>query len=176
MRNILKVASLLAISLFISCSEEEAGRDLGQNGFSHNETFYVLNNAFFNDENVVDETPSNLSITLSNVNLTSANAIANVSKVYFDFEGIALEEGTYTNITNYSIETGGSFDSEGDYTDGSFLLNSAHSSLSSTSSTVVINSIDEDKINLTFTFTRNDGQVFSGKYVGLLSDVTVSPE
>ena len=79
MRNILKVASLLAISLFISCSEEESGRDLGQNGFSHNETFYVLNNAFVTDEDILDSLPAGISVTLSNVNLADSSAVSNVS-------------------------------------------------------------------------------------------------
>lgn len=175
MKNIFRVALILAISLFISCSEDETGRDLGQNGFSHGDTFYVLNNGFFNDENVLDETPSNLSIILSNVNLVSANAISNVSIVYFDFDGVTLQPGTYSNLNDYSIDTGGSFNAEGDYIEGNFLLDSTQSSLSATSSTVTINSIDDNKIDLTFTFTRNDGQIFSGKYVGLITDVT-SPE
>lgn len=180
MKNIFKVAAILAISLFISCSDEETGRDLGQNGFTHNETFYVLNNAFVTDEDPLDSLSAGIGVTLSNVNLADSSAVSNVSKLYFKYEDINLVPGAITNISDYYIEVGGKFefnttDSTYVYTNGTYLLNSAQSGLMATEKNVIINSVDENKVDMTFTFTRTDGQVFTGKYNGILSDANVTP-
>ncbi|RRJ90707.1 hypothetical protein [Flavobacterium macacae] len=180
MRNILKVASLLAFSLFISCSEEESGRDLGQNGFSHNETFYVLNNAFVTDEDILDSLPAGISVTLSNVNLADSSAVSNVSKLYFKYSDINLTAGTIATISDYYIEVGGKFefnalDSTYVYTNGTYLLNSSQSGLTATEKNVTINSVTENNVDMTFSFTRTDGQIFSGKYSGIFSDSNVNP-
>lgn len=180
MKNIFKVATILAISLFISCSEDEDARDLGQNGFANNETFYVLNNAFVNDEDVLDSLPAGIAVTLSNVNLADSSAVSNVSKLYFKYSDLNLAPGTLTNISDYYIEVGGKFelnplDSTFTYTNGTYLLNSSQAGLTATEKNVTINSVDENNVDLTFSFTRSDGQVFSGKYNGVFSDAVITP-
>ena len=180
MKNIFKVASILAISLFISCSDEETGRDLGQNGFTHNEAFYVLNNAFVTDEDALDSLPAGITVTLSNVNLSDSSAVSNVSKLYFKYNDINLAPGESTTISDYYIETGGKFefnatDSLYTYTSGTYLLNSAQTGLNATEKNVIINAVDDNRVDMTFSFTRADGQVFSGKYQGVFSDSNVNP-
>ncbi|MCY1482324.1 hypothetical protein D3C87_62640 [compost metagenome] len=176
MRNIIKVVPFLAVFLFLSCSDDD-GRTLGENGFTFNGAFHVLNNAFVTDDNIVDENPSTISIVLSNVNLSDSTAVSNISKVYFDFNGVNLEPGTLTDIPNYSIETGGAFvqnaeDEDFTYTNGTFLLKSSDPGLTATEKTVTINSVTETKVDLTFSFTRADGQTFTGKYNGLFTDLS----
>lgn len=177
-RTIIKIFPLLAVFLLLSCSDDD-GRKLGENGFSFNGAFHVLNNGFVKDENIADETPSPISITLSNVNLNDSTAVSNIAKIYFDFNGVNLEAGTLTDITNYSIQTGGAFvqnaeDEDYTYVDGLFLLNSSEAGLTATEKTVTINSVTENKIDLTFQFTRTDGQTFTGKYNGLFTDMSSS--
>lgn len=176
MRNIIKVIPFLAFFLFLSCSDDD-GRGLGENGFTFNGAFHVLNNAFVTDENVVDENPSTISIALSNVNLSDSTAVSNITKVYFDFNGINLEPGTITDIPNYSIETGGAFvqnpdDEDYTYTNGTFLLKSSDPGLTATEKTVTVNSVTENRVDLTFLFTRADGQTFTGTYNGLFTDLS----
>jgi hypothetical protein len=180
MKNIFKVASILAISLFISCSEDEDGRDLGKNGFSNNETFYVLNNAFVNDEDALDSLPAGIAVTLSNVNLADSSAVSNVSKLYFKYNDINLAPGEITTISDYYLEVGGKFefnsiDSTYTYTNGTYLLNSAQPGLTATDKNVTINSVDDNNFNVSFSFIRSDGQVFTGKYNGIFSDAVITP-
>jgi len=52
------------------------------------------------------------------------------------------------------------------------LLKSSEAGLNATEKTVTINSVSENKIDLTFQFTRTDGQTFSGKYNGLFTDLS----
>jgi len=176
------IIALFVITLLSSCSDDEGARDLARYGFNYNSQFYALNTASYVDENVEDETTvSPLSITLSNVNLTSSNAISNVTKLYFDFEGITLEEGEIASIQDYSLEIGGAFvpnseDENFTYTNGTFLLNSAQSGLTATEKIVTITSLTESNISLTFSFTRADGQIFSGSYSGIYTDDSVVVE
>jgi len=170
------IIAVFAICILYSCSDDEGLRDLGRYGFSYNSQFYVLNSASYVDENVEDETtPSTLSIALSNVNLATSNATSNVTKLYFDFEGITLEEGEIAEIQDYSIEIGGSFvpnteDANYTYVNGTFLLNSLQPGLTATEKTVTITELTESTISLTFSFTRADGQLFSGNYSGVYTD------
>lgn len=176
MRNIIRVIPFLAVFLFVSCSDDD-GRSIGKSGFTFNGAFHVLNNAFVTDENIVDENPSTISVVLSNVNLNDSTAVSNISKVYFDFNGIKLEPGTITDIPNYSIETGGAYvqnttDEDYSYVDGTFLLKSSDPGLTATEKTITINSVTETKVDLTFLFTRADGQTFTGTYIGLFTDMS----
>lgn len=180
MKNIFKVTSIFAISLFISCSEDESNRDLGLNGLKHNETFYVLNNAFVTDEDVLDSLPGGISVTLSNVNLADSSAVSNVSKLHFKYTDINLTAGAITTLSDYYIEVGGKFeynstDSTFVYTNGTYLLNSSQPGLTATEKNVTINSVTENNVDMTFSFTRTDGQIFSGKYTGVFSDANVNP-
>lgn len=173
--KLFKIITVSFVCLFISCSEDEGNRNLGQNGFTANSVFYVLNNSIVKDDNIVDEVPSDISVTLSNVNLMDSTAVSNITKLHFKFNGIALEPGTITAIPEYSIETLGAFvqnteDEDYTYVDGTFLLNSSQAGLMATETSVTINSITDTKIDLNFTFTRSDGEIFSGIYSGLYTD------
>jgi len=180
------IIAIFAICVLFSCSDDEGVRDLARYGFNYNSQFYVLNTASYVDENVEDDTaPSPLSITLSNVDLYNSDATSNVTSLYFEFDGIVLEAGEIAQINDYYIEIGGSFvpntDPEAEeatytYVNGTFLLDAQQSALTATEKSVVINSITDDTINLTFSFTRADGQVFSGNYIGTFTDNSPLPE
>jgi len=176
------ISTVFILCIVFSCSDDDGARELAKYGFNYNSQFYVLNTASYVDENAEDEiTPSKLSIVLSNVDLANSNAISNVTKLYFDFEGITLVAGEIAEIEDYFIEIGGSFvrnteDENFSYVNGSFLLDSQQPALAATEKKVVINSITENTIDLTFSFTRADGQVFSGNYIGLFTDDSIVPE
>lgn len=178
------ISTLFVLCLLFSCSDEDGERELAKYGFNYNSQFYVLNTASYIDENVEDETtPSKLSIILSNVSLTTSDAISNITKFQFDFNGIALEEGEIAAITDYSLQINGAFvqnaeDENLTFNNGTFLLNSADASLTATEKSVTIDKLNltDGTISLTFSFTRNDGQVFSGTYTGLFTDASVTPE
>lgn len=179
--KLFKIITASIVCLFlVSCSEDEENRNLGENGFTTNSEFYVLNNASIYDENTVDETPSDISLTLSNVNLTDSTAVSNITKLYLKFNGIALEAGTITAFSEYSIQIDGAYvqdatDSETEtytYADGTFLLDSSQAGLNATETTVTIDSVTETEISLSFSFTRSDGQTFTGIYTGLYSDLS----
>lgn len=182
MRKLFKIISAVFILCIVfSCSDDDGARELAKYGFNYNSQFYVLNTASYVDANVEDEiTQSKLSIVLSNVDLANSNAISNVTKLYFDFEGITLVAGEIAEIQDYFIQIGGSFvrntDENFSYINGTFLLDSQQPTLVATEKKVIINSITESTIDLTFSFTRADGQVFSGNYVGLFTDDSVVPE
>lgn len=173
------IVAVFTICILFSCSDDEGNRDLARYGFNYNSQFYALNTASYVDGNIEDEiTPSTLSIALSNVNLATSDATSNVTKLYFDFSGISLEEGEIAEIQNYSVEIGGSFvpnseDENFTYVNGTFLLNSAQSGLTATEKSVTITSLTESNISLTFSFTRTDGQVFAGSYSGLYTDDSI---
>jgi len=180
------ITAVFAICVLFSCSDDEGVRDLARFGFNYNSNFYVLNTASYVDENVADDTtPSRLSITLSNVDLYNSDATSGVNSLYFDFDGIALAEGEIAQINDYYIEIGGSFVANTDpevegvtytYVNGTLLLDAQQSGLIATEKSVVINSIDDNTIDLTYSFTRADGQVFSGNYIGTFTDNSPIPE
>ncbi len=177
--KLFKIITVSIVCLFmVSCSEDEEIRNLGENGFTTNSEFYVLNNASVDDENIVDATPSDISLTLSNVNLADSTAVSNITKLHLKFNGIALEEGTITAFSEYSIQIDGAYvqdapDSETyTYVDGTFLLDSSQAGLNATETTITINSVTETEISLNFSFTRSDGQTFTGIYTGLYSDLS----
>lgn len=174
------IVAVFAVCILFSCSDDEGVRDLAKYGFSYNSQFYALNTASYVDENIEDETTvSPLSITLSNVNLISSNAISNVTKLYFDFDGITLEEGEIAEIQDYTLEIGGSFvpnpeDENFSYVNGTFLLSNSQPGLTATEKTVTITELTESTISLTFSFTRADGQIFSGSYSGIYNDDSIT--
>lgn len=178
------ISALFVLCLLFSCSDEDGDRELAKYGFNYNSQFYVLNTASYIDENVEDEiTPSKLSIILSNVSLTTSNAISNITKLQIDFNGVTLEEGTIAEITDYSLQINGAFvqnteDENFTYNNGTFLLNSTDASLTATEKSVTIDKLNftDNTISLTFSFTRTDGQVFSGTYTGLFTDASVVAE
>lgn len=178
MKKIFRINVAFALLLLFSCSDDEGNVETNTFGFSFSNNFYALNQAWFEDLNVIDETPSDISLTLSNVNLGLANAISNVAKVDFTLQNLVeLQPGTYEVITDYSIEIGSYFDAEGNYVTGTSVLNT-ETGLTASSTLVTINQVDlEDNfIDLNFQFTRNDGQVIEGIYQGTLTDNSVAPE
>lgn len=180
MKKFLIGAQIFAVSLFaVSCSDDEGNRETTTSGFYFNSSFYALNQAGFEDLNVVDETPSDIELTLSNVNLSLENAVSNVAIVHFSIPNLeVLQTGNFETLTSYSVEVGSYFDAEGELVTGTYLLNSNQTGLMASSVNVEITRVAEDNnsIDLLFTFTRSDGQTITGTYSGTLTDNTVTPE
>lgn len=99
--------------------------------------------------------------------MDSGNDLNNITKIYFDFSEVELQEKTYIDILDYNISINGSL-IDGVFNSGTVLLsdNNPQSNLYAATSSVTINTITENTVDLDFSFTRNDGEVISGKYNG----------
>ena len=168
-------ALFFSITLFSSCSSDDSAENNSnpnenQNQITFNGESYELKSAWINDENINDNEPSDIGINLSNKTVSensSGNDSSNITAVYFDFTDIELQETTYTDITDYEISVGGTL-TNGSYTPGTILLSDSdsNSNIYASNSTVVINDLTTTTVDLTFSFTRNDGQTISGSYNG----------
>lgn len=164
-----------AITLLSSCSSDDSAENNSnpnenQNQITFNGESYELKSAFINDENTTDNNPSDIGINLSNKTISetnSGNDLSNITTIYFDFTDTELQETTYTDITDYEISVGGTLTS-GSFTPGTILLsdNDSNSNIYASNSAVTINDLTTTTVDLTFSFTRNDGQTISGSYNG----------
>ncbi|NQY04842.1 MAG: hypothetical protein HRT68_01235 [Flavobacteriaceae bacterium] len=166
------IVVLTAIFIF-SCSSDDDNSNNNQNvnGFTFNGTFYSAPQVFLNDENTTDNSPSDLAIIMSNVNLLTANQNSGVNFVYFDFNGVTFETATVTVIPDYNIIENGAI-SNLQVTGGTTVLDDTQSGLTATSTSVTINSFTASSINFTFSFTREDGEVITGNYSGSYTDIS----
>lgn len=168
-------ALFFSIALLSSCSSDDSSENNSnpnenQNQITFNGESYELKSAWINDENTTDNQPSDIGINLSNKTVSensSDNDLSNITAIYFDFTDTELQEITYTDITDYEISVGGTR-SNGNFMPGTILLsdNDSNSNVYASNSTVTINNLTTTTVDLTFSFTRNDGQIISGSYNG----------
>lgn len=164
-----------SIVLLLSCSSDDSSENNSnpnedQNEITFNGESYELKSAWVNDENTTDNEPSDIGINLSNKTVSensSGNDLSNITAVYFDFIDTKLQETTYTDITDYEISVGGTL-TNGNFIPGTILLSDSdsNSNIYAANSTVTINNLTTTTVDLTFSFTRNDGQIISGSYNG----------
>lgn len=164
-----------SIALLSSCSSDDSSENNSnpnenQNQITFNGESYELKSAWINDENTTDNDPSDIGINLSNKTVSennSGNDLSNITAVYFDFTDTELQETTYSNITDYEISVGGTR-TNGTFMPGTILLSDSdsNSNIYASNSTVTINNLTTTTVDLTFSFTRNDGQTISGSYNG----------
>jgi len=99
--------------------------------------------------------------------ITSNVDLDDIAYVYFDLGTESIQNTTYNNIENYAISINGSIvDSE--FNPGTILLsnNDPDSDVFAQSGSVTITNFTAYNIVFTFTFTRTDGQVITGRYDG----------
>ena len=176
MRKIFKLFILFFIaSLAFSCSSDDSNDNNNatnaNNEFTFNGTSFSISNVFLNDENTSDNTPSDIAIIMSNINLLTESQSNGVNYVYFDFQGVELQTGTINNIPDYTILENASFvNSEIDT--GNTILDDTVNGFMATNTTVNINSLSLSQIDFDFTFTREDGEIITGNYAGIYTVIS----
>ena len=170
----IKFAVLFTLALFISnCSSDDNSDNTPnqrEKEVTFNGTSYTITTAWINDENTTTNDPSEIGVSLSNKTteeINSGNDLTNVTHVYFDFDDVTVQETTYTQITDYDFSINGTM-TNGIFDAGTVLLSDEdpQSDFFASSGSITINSISESAVDLEFIFTRNDGQVISGNYIG----------
>ncbi len=170
----IKLAIFFIATIFISSCSSDDNSDNNpnesENGITFNGTSYSLITAWINDENTTTNDPSDIGFNLFNkttADINSGNDLTGITAIYFDFSEVELQETTYTDILDYDISISGTL-TNGNYTPGTVLLSDddLNSDIYASSSTVTINDLTATTVDLTFSFTRNDGQVISGNFIG----------
>jgi len=170
----IKLAVLFTATIFISSCSSDDNSDNNQNepenGITFNGTSYSIITAWINDENTTTNDPSDIGFNLFNkttADINSGNDLTGITAIYFDFSEVELQETTYTDILDYDISINKTL-TNSNYTPGTVLLSDddSNSDIYASSSTVTINDLTATTVDLTFSFTRNDGQVISGNFSG----------
>lgn len=172
-KTIKSIILLTGIVLTSSCSSDDNSDDtenIQMNQVTFDGASYPLTTAWISDENTTTNDPSDIGFNLFNkttAEINDGDDLIDITTIYFDFTEVELQEKTYTDILDYNISINGTRTS-GDFTAGTVLLsdNDASSDIYASSSMVTINDLTATTIDLTFSFTRNDGQVISGSYNG----------
>lgn len=167
------IALFLGLTILSCSSDDDNGNtpEENQNGFNFNGTFFSAQNAFINDENIIDNTPSDISIILSNINPLQTTQSSGVNFVFFDFQAITIESGTITEFLDYQILENAdliNFEISG----GNTILDDTQDGFMIISSSVTINSITDTNIDFVFTFTREDGEIINGNYSGIYTSLS----
>ena len=163
-----KIGILLFSILMLSCSSDDNSGNSNQNGFTYNGTFYAVKTVFINDENTVDNNPSDISFSLVNKTvseISSENDLSNITSLYFDFNAVTIEQTSYTNILDYNATINASRTS-GNIVGGTEILSDNNAELQATNINITVNSITSTTVNFSFSFTKTNGQIISGQYNG----------
>jgi len=173
MKN-LRISYLLLVSIIIfSCKKDDEDNNQSNNidnHFTYNGDSYELKSLFIIDENTENNDPSDIGFQFSNKTnseIINGNDLTDITQVYFDFNGINVQETSYTNLLDFGISIDGNI-SKGNFTEGTFLLsdNDPNSDIFASNTKLIVNSITDNTIDLNFTFNRNDGKIISGSYNG----------
>ncbi len=156
----------------LSCSSDDDNPSTEvQNGFSFEDNFYSTQYAFINDENVIDNTPSDISIILMNMDPFQTTQSSGVNFVYIDFQAVTIESGTISDIPDYQILENAELDNL-QVSGGNTLLDDSQNGYMSSNSTIIINSISNTTIDFDYSFTREDGKLINGNYNGVYTDLS----
>jgi archaellin len=130
-------------------------------------THYLIEN----DEKTADNNPMDIAIIMSNIDLLTESQTNGVNYVCFDFQGVELQTGTITNISDYTILENASFNNS-EIDNGTTILDDAESRFTASNTFVTVNSLSSSQINFGFTFTRKDGEIMTGNYSGNYADIS----
>lgn len=169
--TILLFCALIAFSCSSDDDDNDGNNNNNTNAFLFNGTSFNITNMFLNDENTTDDNPSDIAIIMSNIDLLSQSQANGVNYVSFDFQGVELETGTITNIPDYTILEDASFENS-EIANGNTILDDTTSGFMATNTTVNINSFNSTQINFDFSFTREDGEIITGNYSGIYTDIS----
>lgn len=175
MKNLKLIIVLLISISFNSCSSNEETEPVidTTNGFVFNGDFFAVDNAFIKDDNIIDNTPSNISIILSNVDIFSENPKSTgVNYFHFAIEATTVVAGTISPVSKYTLRENTNY-KDLIITDGNTILghDDARIKNRAVSSFITIHSITTDEIDLDFQFTREDGEIITGNYNGNYSNI-----
>ena len=166
---------LFCAVIAFSCSSDDDNNDGNNNNntnvFLFNGTSFNITNVFLNDENTTDNNPSDIAIIMSNIDLLTQSQANGVNYVYFDFQGVELETGTLTNISDYTILDNASF-TNSEIDNGNTILDDTINGFMATNTTVNINSFNSTQIDFDFSFTREDGEIITGNYAGNYTNIS----
>ena len=164
---------VLAFTIVLtSCSSDDynATPIEDTNQFTFDNDTYDLVSAIVTDANASSNETGQIGIRLFNktsAEITSNSDLNDITYVYFEVQDVNLQALTYTEINAYDVSINGSvIDSE--FNAGTILLsaNDPESDVYAQSASITITNFTAFNIDFTFTFTRNDGQVVSGRYNG----------
>jgi hypothetical protein len=168
--NKLKLILILLIAIsYSSCSSDEDTETVSKNtnGFNFKDDFFSLNQAYITDENIINNTPSNITVVLSNVDVFNPTSKSGVNYFRFEFKATSIVAGIITPVLKYSLRENTNLN---DFliTDGNTVLghNDARIRNRAVSSFIRIESISANEIDLNFEFTREDGEMVKGSYKG----------
>ncbi|WP_225035535.1 hypothetical protein [Winogradskyella sp. SM1960] len=163
-----QLLTLVLIFIFIACSPEDntntAPEDI--NEFVFNGNSYPLLSAIISNDNSSNTTEIRL-FNKTSSDITSNSDLTDVDFVHFNIHTESLQNTTYNNFEDYNVSINGSvIDSE--FNSGTILLASDNPELDSyaESGSLSITNFTPYNIVFTFTFTRNDGDVITGRYDG----------
>ncbi|WP_422107872.1 hypothetical protein [Winogradskyella sp.] len=162
---------LFAITLMACTSDDTSSVPTEEtNQFTFNGVTYNLVTAVVNDENTSTSDVSEIGISFFNKTaseIAGNSDLTNVNFVYFDFDDVTIQNTTYNQIDDYDVSINGSV-TNSEFNPGTVLLSDSNvaSDVYAQSGSVTILNFTEFNIKLTFSFTRNDGQVISGSYDG----------
>ena len=170
-----KLPILLALVLpliLLSCSADDDNSIPTEdvNKFTFNGETFNLVTAIISDENTTDNNPSEIGISLFNktsTEITGNGDLSDITLVYFAVEAINLQATTYTPIEDYNVSINASV-TDSEFNAGTILLSDSdpESDVYAQATSVTITNFTAFNIDFTFTFTRNDGQVITGRYNG----------
>jgi len=172
----LKLIVVLLISIsFNFCSSNDETEPVidTTNGFVFNGDFFSVDNAFIKDDNIVDNTPANISIVLSNVDILSENPKSGgVNYFHFAIEATTVVTGTISPVSIYTLRENTNYN-DLLITDGNTILghDDARIKNRAVSSSITIHSITTNEIDLDFKFTREDGKIITGNYSGNYTNI-----
>ncbi len=171
--------TLLITLVLMACSADDGNTIPTENikKFTFNGETFNLVTAIITDENTTTNEPSEIGIRLFNktsLESTGDGDLSDITFVYFEVEDVNLQATTYNQIEDYDVSINGSVVNS-EFNAGTILLsdNDPESDVYAQSGSVTITNFTAFNIDFTFTFTRNDGQVISGRYNGnyLLPDL-----
>jgi hypothetical protein len=109
---------------------------------------------------------------MSNVDVLSEDQVNNVTFLYFDFQGVDLEVGEITSISDYRISTNANSNNS-EISGGTTVLDDTESGFQVIETSIKIIALDSNQIDIEFSFTREDGEVISGNYSGNYTDLSL---
>lgn len=158
---------LLCWCIIMSCSSDDSSNS-SNNGFTVAGTFYEVKTLYINDENTSNSTAGDIGFLMVNKNadqFNSGNDLSNLNVLYFDFSAVEVEETTYTNISDYSGRLNATI-TDGVIGGGIEFLSDNSGETGAGDISVQINSITDNTVDLSFSFTRIDGEIIAGTYKG----------
>lgn len=173
MKSFKRLSLFIFTLLFIACSSDDDSTTppSNTNGFTVGDTFFSGNYVYLNDENIINNNPSDLAIILSDTFLLEDNIDGGINYMYVDYSGVDFEVGEKT-LLDYRITENASREN-GFITGGTRLLDDTfNSGLTATQISFTINSLTNSTINFEFSFTREDGEIIEGQYSGEYTNVS----